>query len=52
MRKWAFGCVLKMENVIQDNIVDDDTRDDTNYYEDTRLWEYLGYEMEMMEDDF
>ena len=41
-----------MENVIQDNIMDDDTRDYTHNNEDTGLRKYLGQEVKMMEYDF
>ena len=43
--------VLNVENVIQDDIVDEDSCKDANDDENTGLWEYLGQKWKVMEDD-
>ena len=43
--------VLQMKNIIKNDIVDEDTRDDTNHNQNTGLREDLSEELHVVEDD-
>ena len=45
------GFVFNVEDVIQNDIMDDDSSHDANHNEDTGFWKNLGQEIHMMEDD-